>query len=52
MVSRIIPTLPGESGNDVKTLYTLTAIGLILGVLVLLGAIMLHFKPVKKRVWV
>jgi len=32
----IIPTLPGESGNDVKTLYTLTVIGLILGILVLL----------------
>lgn len=47
----MIPTLPGESANDAKMLYTLTTIGLILGVLVLLGAIMLHFKPVKKRVW-
>lgn len=47
----MIPTLPGESANDTQMLYTLTAIGLTLGVLVLLGAILLHFKPVKKRVW-
>ena len=47
----IIPTLPGETANDTQTLYTLTAIGLILGILVLLVAIMLHIKPVHKKVW-
>jgi len=47
----IIPTLPGETANDTPTLYTLTAIGLILGVLVLLAAIMLHIKPVNKKMW-
>jgi len=47
----IIPTLPGETANDTQTLYTLTAIGLILGMLVLLAAILLHIKPVNKKVW-
>ncbi|PNX52327.1 MAG: hypothetical protein BV458_10185, partial [Thermoplasmata archaeon M9B2D] len=37
--------------NDTQTLYTLTAIGLILGMLVLLAAILLHIKPVNKKVW-
>jgi len=47
----IMPTLPGSSGNDTTILYQLTTIGLILGVIVLLGALMLHFKPAKKKVW-
>jgi hypothetical protein len=47
----IIPTLPGSSANDTTLLYRLTAVGLIFGVLVLLGAIMLHSKPVNKRAW-
>ena len=47
----IIPTLPGSTGNDTTILYQLAAIGLIFGVLVLFGAIMLHIKPVKKRLW-
>ncbi|UCB59504.1 MAG: hypothetical protein JSV67_04210, partial [Thermoplasmatales archaeon] len=47
----IIPTLPGSSGNDNTLLYQLTAVGLILGVMVLLGALMLYFKPAKKKVW-
>lgn len=46
----IIPTLPG-SANDTTVLYGLTAVGLIFGVLVLLGAIMLHIKPVNKKAW-
>jgi uncharacterized membrane-anchored protein len=45
----IIPTLPGSSGNDTALLYQLTAIGLILGFVVLIGAIMLHFKPLNKN---
>ncbi len=47
----IIPTLPGSSGNDTTLLYQLTVIGLVSGLLVLIGAIMLHFKPIKKKVW-
>jgi uncharacterized membrane protein len=46
----IIPTLPGVA-NDTTVLYRLTAIGLIFGILVLLGAILLHIKPVNKNVW-
>ena len=47
----IIPTLPGSSGNDTTLLYQLTAIGLVLGVLVLIGAAMLQIKPAKKKAW-
>ena len=47
----IIPTLPGSTGNDTTVLYRLTAIGLILGVLVVLGAVMLHLKPENKKAW-
>jgi uncharacterized membrane protein len=46
----IIPTIPGVA-NDTTVLYRLTAIGLIFGILVLLGAILLHIKPVNKNVW-
>jgi len=47
----IIPTLPGSSANDTTVLIRLAAVGLIFGVLVLLGAIMLHIKPVDKKEW-
>jgi len=47
----ILPTLPGESANDTTTLYNLTTIGLMLGIIVLLIAIMLHFKPLNKKIW-
>ena len=47
----IIPTLPGSVGNDSAILYQLTYIGLIVGFMVLLGAIMLYFKPMKKKTW-
>jgi len=47
----IIPLLPGETANDTQILYSLTVIGLILGALVLLAAIMLRIKPVRKKVW-
>ena len=46
----IIPTIPG-SANDTTVLYRLTALGLIFGALVLLGAIMLHSKPANKKAW-
>jgi uncharacterized membrane protein len=47
----VIPTLPGSSANDTTVLYRLTAVGLICGVLVFLGAILLHIKPVNKKAW-
>jgi hypothetical protein len=40
---KIIPTIPGSS-IDTAGPYRLTAIGLILGVLVLLGAVMLRIR--------
>ena len=47
----VIPTLPGSSANDTTVLYRLTAVGLIVGVLVLLSAIMLRIKPANKKTW-
>jgi len=47
----IIPTLPGSSANDTTFLVRLAVVGLIFGVLVLLGDIMLHIKPVNKKAW-
>jgi hypothetical protein len=47
---KIIPTIPGSS-IDTAGLYRLTAIGLILGVLVILGAVMLRIRPANKMVW-
>ncbi len=47
----IMPTLPGSTGNDPTFLIKLAVVGLIFGILVLLGAIMLHFKPENKRTW-
>jgi hypothetical protein len=47
----IMPTLPGSSGNDPMVFYTLSAIGIIFGVLVTFGAIMLRNKSANKKVW-
>jgi hypothetical protein len=47
----IMPKLPGSSGNDPTLLLSLSAVGLVLGALVLFGAIMLRLKPVHKRAW-
>lgn len=47
----IMPTLPGSSGNDPMLLIELATAGLIFGVLVLLGALMLRFKPLNKKAW-
>lgn len=46
----IIPTIPGLE-NDTTVLYRLTAIGLLLGILVLLGALLLRIKPANKKAW-
>ena len=47
----LIPTLPGSSGNDTTVLYSVAAVGLTCGVLVLLGGIMLRSKPLNRKVW-
>jgi len=44
----IIPTIPG-SANDPTTLYSLAAIGLTFGILVLFGAIILRYRPGNKK---
>lgn len=49
--SEIFPTIPGSSGNDTSTLYSVAFVGLICGAVVVLGAMMLHRKPVQKRPW-
>ncbi len=46
-----IPTLPGSSGNDTTMLYQLTAMGLIFGALVVLGAILLSRNPAHRKAW-
>ena len=47
----VIPVLPGSSANDTALLFNLAAVGLILGVLVLLGALMQRIKPANKKAW-
>jgi hypothetical protein len=47
----IMPTLPGSTGNDPTFLIELAAVGLVFGILVLLGALMLHLKPENKKTW-
>jgi len=47
----IIPTLPGSANNATVPFAGLTTFGLICGAIVLLGAIMLHVKPEKKKAW-
>ena len=47
----IIPTLPGSSGNDTTILYSVAAVGLVCGVLVLFGAMMLRNRAANKKAW-
>lgn len=47
----IFPTIPGSSGNDPATLYSVAFVGLICGAMVVLGAMMLRRKPAQKRAW-
>jgi hypothetical protein len=46
----IIPTIPGTS-NDTVPFAGLTAVGLVCGVLVLLGALMLRSRLANKKAW-
>jgi hypothetical protein len=47
----IMPTLPGSSGNDPTLLIELATLGVIFGGLIVLGALMLRFRPLKKKTW-
>ena len=47
----IIPTLPGSTDNATVPFASLTAVGLVCGVLALLGALMLYIKPANKKAW-
>jgi hypothetical protein len=47
----IMPTLPGSTGNDPTLLIELATLGLIFGILVFLGALLLHFEPENKKAW-
>jgi hypothetical protein len=47
----VIPTLPGSADNSEVPFASLTVVGLICGVLVLLGGMMLRGNPVKRKAW-
>jgi hypothetical protein len=47
----VIPTLPGSTTNDPTFLYSLTAFGLIVGILVLIGAALLRTRPNHLKAW-
>jgi hypothetical protein len=46
-----MPILPGSSGNDPMLFYTLSVVGLILGLLVVFGALMFRTRPRYNKVW-
>ena len=47
----IFPTLPGSANNAAVPFAYIAAVGLICGVLVLFGAIMLHFMHGNNKTW-
>ena len=47
----VIPTLPGSTDNSTVPFATLSAVGLICGVIVLAGALLLRSKPVNNKTW-
>ena len=47
----IFPVLPGSANNASVPFANIAVIGLICGALVLFGVIMLHIRPVDKKVW-
>jgi protein-S-isoprenylcysteine O-methyltransferase Ste14 len=46
-----MPTLPGSSGTDPMVLYTLSAVGLVLGAILLIGGMMQRLRPANKKAW-
>jgi len=47
----VFPTLPGSDNNATVSFATIAAIGLTCGALVLLGAVLLHTRPVNGKAW-
>jgi hypothetical protein len=47
----VIPVLPGSTDNSAIPFASLTAIGLMCGMLVLLGALMLRTESVNRKIW-
>jgi len=47
----IFPTLPGSENNATVPFAVITSVGLICGILVLLGAMMLHIKTENTKAW-
>ena len=47
----IMPIMPGSSGNDPMVLYSLSAAGIVFGVIVLFGALMLQKVSYKRKLW-
>ncbi len=46
----VIPTLPGPTGNSDVPFGSLTAIGLVCGLIVLIGAILIRGKTLTRRI--
>jgi len=46
----VIPTLPGPTGNSNVPFGSLTAVGLICGTMVLVGAILIQTRTLNKRI--
>jgi hypothetical protein len=47
----IFPTLPGSENNATVPFVAIASIGMISGILVLLGAMMLHIKTENMKAW-
>jgi hypothetical protein len=45
----IFPTLPGSENNSAVPFTTITIVGLVCGVLVLLGTLLLYYKPLDSK---
>jgi len=45
----IFPTLPGSDNNAAVPFASITIVGLVCGVLVLLGALLLYYKPLNSK---
>ena len=46
-----MPKLPGSSGTDSMLLYTLSVVGLFLGAIVVIGAIMQRLRSANEKAW-
>jgi hypothetical protein len=47
----VVPTMPGTTANDPSVLLRLAAIGLSVGLVVVLAAVMLRRSPTHRKAW-